>query len=108
LPIAFILAIVSLFLKGKGKALGVTALILAVVGTVVGVIVFVSAVANAFDKAFSGGDTTVTQPGEEEAESHAADEESGTRENPYPIGSTITQGDWAVTVNSVNLDATAD
>lgn len=28
------------------------------------------------------------------------------RENPLPLGSTITQGDWEVTINSVNLDAT--
>ncbi|MGJ0204630.1 DUF4352 domain-containing protein [Leucobacter sp. gxy201] len=30
----------------------------------------------------------------------------GTRENPYPIGSAITDGDWTATINSVNLDGT--
>lgn len=109
LPIAFILAIVSLFMKGKAKGLGITALILSVVGTIVGVIVFMTVVADAFDEAFGGGEVTVTAPEEETVE--AADEEPGeanlgTRDNPYPIGTTVEQGDWAVTINSVDLNAT--
>lgn len=40
----------------------------------------------------------------EEVIEEAPDE--GTRENPYPLGSEITDGDWTVVINSVNLDAT--
>ncbi|TQO19119.1 hypothetical protein FB472_0657 [Rhodoglobus vestalii] len=109
LPIAFILAIVALFLKGKSKTLALIGLIISVLGTIVGAVVFTAVVANAFDDAFSGGDTTVAAPEgqtEETEESEKADDEQGTRANPYPIGSAITQGDWTVTINSVNLDAT--
>ncbi|WP_082309456.1 DUF4352 domain-containing protein [Leucobacter musarum] len=114
LPIAFILSLVSLFLKGKGKGFGITALILSVVGTLVGVIVFVSVVATSFDEAFSGGDTTITTPEGSTDDAAPAVEESasdaasttGTREAPLPIGTVINQGDWSVTVNSVNLNAT--
>ena len=38
LPIAFILGLVSLFMKGRGKGLGLAAIILSVVGTVVAVV----------------------------------------------------------------------
>lgn len=33
-------------------------------------------------------------------------EKTGTRDNPHPIGTTISDGDWDLTVNSVDLDAT--
>ena len=42
---------------------------------------------------------------EEEAEEPAA-EVGTTRENPAPLGTEITDGDWKVAVNSVDLDAT--
>ena len=42
LPIAFVLALVSLFLKDKPKWMGITALILSIVGTIVGFAVFFS------------------------------------------------------------------
>lgn len=45
LPIAFVLALVSLFLGGTGRRLGVAGLVISVVGTVVGVIVFLLALA---------------------------------------------------------------
>lgn len=55
--------------------------------------------------------TTVEKPAAN-AEAPASEEtkpaaKEGTRENPYPIGSAITQGDWTLTINSVSLDATA-
>ncbi len=108
LPISFILAIVSLFMKGKGKGMGIAGLIISVVGTIVGVVVFISVVATSFDEAFSGGETTVATPEGTEDEAGDGGEEQGTRANPYPIGTAITQGDWTVTINSVNLDATAE
>ena len=115
LPIAFVLAIVSFFMKGQGKALGIAGLIVSIVGTIVGVVVFFTVVSNAFTDAFdSGGSTVVTEPTtgtEEEAEDPAEEEQpaadaEGTRENPYPLGSTIENAEWRVVVNSVTLGAT--
>lgn len=112
LPIAFVLAIVSLFFKRKVKWTGVTALIVSIVGTIVGFVVFSSVVATSFDNAFGSGDTTVAPPsaGAGTKDQAAAKEDtaakSGTRENPYPIGSTISSDDWRVVINSVKLAAT--
>lgn len=118
LPISFILAIISLFMKGK-KGLGVTALVVSIIGTIVGVMVFIGSLASAVDESFSGGDVSAAQPvanadesaqgavgadAEESVDQAQGDE--GTRVNPYPIGTAITQGDWTVTVNSTTLDAT--
>ena len=110
LPVGFILSIVGLCLSGKKKGLSVAGLIISVVGTIVGFVVFFTVVVTGIDEAISGGEITVEQSTTDEKDA-SADEESaapaeGTRENPYPIGSAITQGDWTVTVNSVNLDAT--
>jgi hypothetical protein len=111
LPIAFVLALVSLFLKDKAKWMGITALILSIVGTIVGVAVFSAVVATSFDNAFSGGKTTVAVPSQSAGASDGAAEkkpaaQAGTRENPYPIGSVIESKDWRVVVHSVTLAAT--
>lgn len=116
LPIAFVLALVSLFLKDKAKWMGVTALLLSIVGTIVGITVFLTVVATSVDEAFGSGDTTVVEPSAdaaadgEAADAGTAKEESatdaGTRENPYPIGSVIESDEWRVVVNSVTLAAT--
>ncbi|WP_429387383.1 hypothetical protein [Paenarthrobacter sp. TE4293] len=110
LPIAFILAIVSLFLKDKAKWMGVTALITSVVGTIVGVVVFTAVVATSFDNAFGSGDTKVVEPSKDGATEGGAttnaSAKAGTRESPYPIGSVIESKDWRVVINSVTLAAT--
>ena len=111
LPIAFILAIVSLFIKDKAKWMGLTALIVSVVGTIVGIIVFVAVIATSFGNAFGSGDTTVVESSDgasvdDGATEEQADVESGTRANPYPIGSVIESDDWRVVINSVTLAAT--
>lgn len=110
LPIAFILAIVSLFLKDKAKWMGIAALITSVVGTIVGFIVFTAVVATSFDNAFGSGDTTVVAPSNEAGATTGAQTNTnagaGTRENPYPIGSVIESDEWRVVVNSVTLAAT--
>ncbi|MDD0857014.1 hypothetical protein NHF46_02760 [Arthrobacter alpinus] len=111
LPIAFVLSLVSLFLKDKAKWMGITALLISIVGTIVGVAVFVSVLATSVDNAIGGGDTTVVQPlADAGAKSGAAQEKpasnAGTRENPHPIGSVIESDDWRVVVNSVTLAAT--
>lgn len=110
LPIGFVLALVSFFIKGRGKGLGIGGLIVSIVGTVVGVAVFVTVVSTAFDDAFdAGGDTVVTQPSENAEDGdngEPAAEAAGTRANPYPLGSVIENDEWRVVVNSVTLGAT--
>ncbi|PAU91997.1 hypothetical protein CK505_02820 [Kocuria sp. WN036] len=116
LPIAFVLGLVSLFLKDKSKWMGITAVILSIVGTIVGVVVFLTVVTTSFDEALGSGNTTVVEPSDDAvADDGAAEEdgaegdaaaEAGTRGNPYPIGSVIESDDWRVVVNSVTLDAT--
>lgn len=114
LPIAFILSLVALFLQGK-KWPAITALVLSIVGTVVGVIVFTSVVSASFNDAFGGTETTVAPPADADAsadEAPAPDDAPedaaapGSRENPVPLGSLISGGEYDVTINSVNLNAT--
>ena len=133
LPIAFILALVSVFLKGKKRGAGIAALILSVVGTIIGGVVFLTVVGNAFDDAFSDEtnvsvgqndeepaaeetvpaaetsdeDTAGQDSAGEDATAAEGDGEQGTRANPYPLGAEISTSEWVVTVNSVDLDATA-
>ncbi|WP_223586551.1 DUF2510 domain-containing protein [Microbacterium sp. OVT16B] len=113
LPIAFVLSIVSLFLKGDKKWFGIVGLILSIVGTIVGVMVFIGVIATAADEAFGGSDTTVTAPSDQpsgdegEQSSVAPTAEQGTRESPYPVGSEISTNDWTVVINSVNRDGNA-
>ncbi|OSM44620.1 hypothetical protein [Nesterenkonia sp. PF2B19] len=76
LPIAFVLALVSLFLKGKKRGAGIAGLIVSVVGTVVGIIVFFAVVADAFDEAFND-ETTVSTAAEEGDDAEYGDAEAG-------------------------------
>jgi len=120
LPIAFVLSIVSLFMKNQKRGQGIAALIISIVGTIVGMIVFIGVVGSAFDDAFSD-ETQIQSPthGDEmqEFEDVTVDEEpadpvasgdaqEGTRTNPLAIGASISNSEWDVTVNSVDLDAT--
>lgn len=112
LPIAFVLSIVSLFLKGDKKWFGIIGLVLSIVGTVVGFAVFFAVMANAASEAFGSGDTVVTQPADTGDDAAADDEpaaevEQGTRENPYPLASTVSSDEWTVVVNSHNPDGNA-
>ncbi|WP_260980404.1 hypothetical protein [Microbacterium paludicola] len=112
LPIAFVISIVSLFLKGDRKWMGVVGLALSIVGTIVGFAVFFAVVANAAQEAFGDTETVVSQPADEDAETAIEEEPAdaaaeGTRENPYPLGSTISSSDWTVVVNSHTADGAA-
>lgn len=136
LPIAFVLSLVAMFQKGKGKAAAVTALIVSIIGTIAGAVAFLGSAVDAFDDAFnedvsvvepSGdpeGDPVVpADPADEavgevvdepvEAEAEPADVEeagsttdAGTRSSPHPLGTTIASDDWEVTVTSFTADAT--
>lgn len=110
LPIAFLLAIISFFLKG-GKGLSIAALIISVVGTIVAFLVFFFVVASAFDSAFNDEVTGeapagefAEQPGEGEGEGASSGE--GSRETPFPLGTTVKSDEWEVTIKDVTLDAT--
>ncbi len=121
LPVAFILAIVSFFMRDKGKGLGIAALIIAVVGTVVGAVVFMAVVASSFEQAFDQ-DSTIVEPdgagapaddgagatdddsAEPAAVAAPAEQAEGSRENPVPVGATISSDEWTVTVDGVNRD----
>lgn len=117
LPISFILAIVSLFMKDVGHGQGIAALIISIVGTIIATFVFLFVVAHSFNEAFDSESIAVVDPesqsaaGAQNADSGTASsgstEAGSTRDNPLAIGSTIQQGDWAVTLNSVNLDGDA-
>lgn len=121
LPIAFILSVVGLLQHGRPKGMAIAALIVSVVGTIVGIVAFTTSVGDAVDDALSQP-VTATQPsGAGATEEGTADSASpsqspsdtseasaeGTRENPYPLGSTISSSDWKVTVNSFTADATS-
>ena len=120
LPIAFVLSIISLFMKDQKRGQGIAALISSIVGTVIGFIVFFAVVASSVDDAFneeveiqSPADTegavdteTDEEAATEPAEQDAPSGEEGTRDNPLALGTTVESGDWEVTVNSVDLDAT--
>lgn len=111
LPIAFVLAIVALVVKGK-KWPGVVALILSVIGTIVGFAVFFAVAATAVGDALDDTTgTSVTAPGDDSPAEEATAEEpaavaGSSRDTPAPIGSVISGREWDLTVNSVTLGAT--
>lgn len=118
LPAAFVLGIVGVCLKNKVKWQSITAIILSVVGTIVGFVVFSAVVLTAVGTALDETELTIedgvvsVEPAEESAApaeegAEGSGDNAGTRENPIALGSTITGDDWAVTINSVDLDATA-
>lgn len=115
LPIAFVLSLVALFQKGRSKRAAIAALILAIVGTIAGTVAFMGSVGRAFESAAGGPVTAapVQAPAANESSQAPASDapkatEQGTRENPYPLGATVGNEDWQVTVNSFTPDATKE
>ncbi len=119
LPISFVLALVSLFLKGKSKKLGIAALIVSIVGGIAGGIAFMSSAARVFEESFStssisampttdpAADSPVTDaPADAGEDAEQTSGDLGTRDNPYPLGTTLSSDDWQVTINSFTPDAT--
>ena len=112
LPLAFILSLAALFKKGGRMA--IAALVITIVGTVAGAIAFTSSVARIADEAFNGTAPSVvpaapasgaaSAPAQENAAPAIA--QAGTRENPHPLGTTVSNDDWSVTVNSWTPAAT--
>jgi len=102
LPIAFILGVVGLFQAGKVKGASVAAVIVSVVGTVVGVTVFFTVVGNAFSNAFKNSDLSPSSPtannGAGPGPQPSSKGSKGSRENPLPIGTTVSNQDWQITL----------
>jgi hypothetical protein len=108
LPIAFILGIVGLFASGKAKSTSVAAVIISVVGTVVGVSVFVVVVGHAFGNAFKKSDLSPSAPSAISGGAHGPQPSSkGSRDNPLPIGETVSNTDWQVVLGPPR-EASAD
>ncbi len=106
----FVLGIVSLFRPGRGKALGISALIVSVVGTIVGFIVFIVVVGFAFaglasTAASEASDVVVDVPAATPSAS-AEPAGEGTIDNPLPLDTPIVTEDWEVTVHGVEFAQT--
>lgn len=116
--VGIVLAIVGLILAGiglsrsrkvnAGKGLAIAGLILGALAIVIALVInvaFVGAVDDAVDEVT---DTSVQAPAdeadtaaEEGSKQSSKDERGTTRDNPAPLGSAVTGGDWTVKVNSV-------
>ncbi|EFK55114.1 DUF4352 domain-containing protein [Corynebacterium genitalium ATCC 33030] len=117
LPIALVVGIIGLVMKDMSKGPAIAGVITAVVGGLIALTVFFVAASSTSDSAAEdAGDAApadgasaggAADNGKDKGKSKAKGSDAGkSRENPLPLGSTITQGDWEVTINSVNLDAT--
>lgn len=86
---------------GTGKGLAIAGLALGGLALVVAVVVnvaFVGAVDEAIDETTG---TSVKAPGGSDNGESGSSDLGTTRDNPAPLGSEISGGDWAVTINSV-------
>jgi hypothetical protein len=100
LPIAFILGITGLFLSGKAKGASIAGVIISVVGIVLGVTVFFSLATDAFHDAFSETDLSKSQPSPTAPNEGGGGSPAGGRESPLPIGETVNNRDWKVTLGA--------
>jgi len=107
LPIAFILGIVGMFQAGKTKQTSIAAIIVSIVGTVVGVSVFAFVVSDSVKEAFGSSDlkpsSSVAASGgvgktDPSRGKSSSTDGLGTRQNPLPIGQTVTSKDWEITL----------
>ncbi|WP_409437251.1 hypothetical protein [Mycobacterium sp. SMC-14] len=99
LPIAFILGITGLFQSGMGKGTSVAAVIVSVIGIVVGVTVFATVVTDSVNDAFGGSGLSASPSASPTETSNDGDSKTaGSRENPLPIGETVGNQDWKVTL----------
>ncbi|MDR6906367.1 energy-coupling factor transporter transmembrane protein EcfT [Agromyces sp. 3263] len=103
LPIAFVLSLVALFLKGA-KWPAITGLVLSIVGTIVGVVVFFTVVSTSFDEAFEDIDGAIAEASES-AEDAA---EEPLAEEPAPDAvDTLSFGQTMVWEDDVELTVSA-
>ena len=104
LPIAFVLSIVTLFLKGK-KWPAITGLIVSIVGTIVGFIVFFAVVATSVDEALGDFDDVIAEASEAAEDLPDADEPVEDAE-PEPVGN-LAFGEAMVWEDGVELTVSA-
>jgi hypothetical protein len=104
LPLAFVLGIVGLFLAGKAKGTSIAAVAVSIIGTVVGVVVFFTVVSDVFKDSFDGSDLSASSPTDGAASSPSANgddgDQAGSRQNPLPIGQSVSNEDWDVTLGA--------
>jgi len=107
LPIALVLSIVALFMKGA-KWPGIVGISASVVGMIVAAIVTIVAVFSIFDAVERSIEDYGASSGivEEEFDSEFAPEVFGSREEPLAIGETIVTDEYEVVINSIDLNAT--
>lgn len=114
LPIAFVLSLAALFQKAP-KGTAIAALIVTLVGTVVGAVAFLGSLSRAFEGI--GGGTVSAAPSAPgvsapagtaptSTQSSPASARQGSRDNPYPVGATVSNDRWQVKVNSFTPNAT--
>jgi Protein of unknown function (DUF2510) len=104
LPIAFVLSIVALFLKGK-KWPAITGLIVSIVGTIVGVVVFFAVVSNSFGEAFEELDGVIASASEA-AEASEASPDVDEPAEPEPVAN-LAFGDTMIWEDNVELTVSA-
>ena len=105
LPIAFILGIVSLFMKNKKKGMSIAAIIISVVGAVLAPIVFFAYITDAADEALNAPPTQ-TGPDGTTIENKGKDAQGTSRDNPLPVGSSVESKEWSYKINSIELNGT--
>lgn len=104
LPIAFVLSIVALFLKGR-KWPAIAGLIVSIVGTIVGVVVFFTVVSTSFGEAFQELDGAIAEASEA-AEELPEVEEPAEEAEPEPVGN-LAFGDTMIWEDNVELTVSA-
>ncbi|MCH8565435.1 hypothetical protein LTH96_06835 [Nesterenkonia sp. LB17] len=129
-PLAVILGVVAI-VKRRGRGQGIAGAITGAIGTVIAIIglVFAGAFLSAFDDEMQqmeeesqdvdpDDDEEVAELEEdiqgeqedlaeerEEPEAAGTDGDEGTRDNPLPLGESVSHEDWEVTINSVSPNA---
>ena len=104
LPIAFVLSLVTLFLKGR-KWPAIAGLIVSIVGTIVGAVVFFAVVSTTFGQAFEELDGVIVEASEAAEDIPEVDEPAEEAE-PVPI-SNLAFGDTMIWEDGVELTVSA-
>ncbi|QEE62393.1 hypothetical protein FVA74_13020 [Salinibacterium sp. dk2585] len=106
---AVVLAVLALVKKQSkgfaitGLALGAVAVIASLIATLVAG-AFTAATISAVDEIVKQAEITTESSEEEPASNDGAAGAEGTRENPLPLGSTVSSSDWDVTVLAVHTE----
>src|SRR6476620_2652302 len=103
LPAAFILSIVGLCLSGKSKGTSIAAVIIAIIGVIVGAVVFFAIVADGLHDAFGKsefGKSDLSAPSSTSTIRSGESNQAGSRENPFPIGQSVYNEEWQVTLSA--------